>query len=92
VRLFVNVPALPVPPTNLLSLVDGNTLSLAWMNNTSSGAATRLHLVVQGAVNTFVPLAPTESVTFNNVPAGSYSLAVRSVNAAGESWLSYGYA
>ena len=38
VRLFVNVPALPAAPTNVLSLVDGNTLSLAWMNNASGGA------------------------------------------------------
>ena len=68
VRLFVNVAALPAAPTNLLWNVDGNTLSLAWMNNASGGAPTRLHLVVQGSVNTFLPIPVTESMSFSNVP------------------------
>jgi hypothetical protein len=88
VRLFVNVTARPARSTNLLSLVDGNTLSLAWMNSTRGGAATRMYVVVEDVMNTFVPIPPSESVTFNNVPAGSYRLSVHSVNASGESGLS----
>ena len=84
VRLFVNVPTLPAPPTNLLSLVDGNTLSLAWMNNASGGASTRFHIVVRGAASAFVPVGLTESITFNNVPAGTYQLWVHGVNANGD--------
>ena len=68
VRLFANVAALPAAPTNLLSNVDGNTLSLAWMNNASGGAPTRLHLVVRGPLNTFLPIPVTESISFPNVP------------------------
>ena len=84
VRLFVNVPALPAAPTNLLSLVDGNTLSLAWMNNPSGGASTSLHLVVRGPLNTFVPIPVTESISFRNVPAGTYMLWIHGVNASGD--------
>ena len=84
VRLFVNVPTLPAPPTNLLSLVDGNTLSLAWMNNASGGTSTRFHVVVRGAASAFVPVGLTESITFNNVPAGTYQLWVHGVNANGD--------
>jgi photosystem II stability/assembly factor-like uncharacterized protein len=84
VRLFVNVPALPAAPTNLLANVDGNTLSLAWMNNASGGAPTRLHLVVRGPLNTFVPIPVTESISFANVPAGTYSIWVHGVNASGD--------
>ncbi len=84
VRLFVNVTAAPAPVTNLLSLVDGNTVSLAWMNGASGGALTELHIVVQGALNTFVPIAVTENITVGNVPAGTYSLWVHGVSRAGD--------
>ena len=84
VRLFVNVPALPAAPTNLLALVDGNTLSLAWMNSASGGASTRVHMVVRGAASTFVPIGFTESITFSGVPAGTYQLWVHGVNANGD--------
>lgn len=82
-RLFVNVAAQPAPTTNLLSLVDGHTLSLAWMNGASGGVPSELHLIVQGSANTFVPLPITESITFNNVPAGTYNLWVSAVNRNG---------
>ncbi len=84
VRLFVNVPALPAPVTNLLYLVDGNTLSLAWMNNASGGPLTRNHIVVRGPLSTFLPIPLTESITFSNVPAGTYQLWVHGVNSSGD--------
>ena len=65
-------------------MVDGNTLSLAWMNNASGGPSTRFHIVVRGAANAFVPVGLTESITFNNVPAGTYQLWVHGVNANGD--------
>ena len=71
-------------PTNLLSLVDGNTVSLAWMNNASGGASTELHIVVRGALSTWVPIPVTESITVSNVPPGRYELWVHGVNRAGD--------
>ena len=84
VRLFVNVSAVPAAVENLLSLVDGNTVSLAWMNNASGGASTELHIVVRGALSTWVPIPVTESITVSNVPPGRYELWVHGVNRAGD--------
>ena len=84
VRLFVNVAAKPAAPTNLLYLVDGNTVSLAWMNSASGGALTGVGPIVQGAVNTFLPMAVTENLTGPNVPAGTYYLWVHGFNRSGD--------
>ncbi len=84
VRLFVNVPALPAAPTNLLATVNGSTLSLAWMNSASGGPYTRVHIVVRGSASTFVPIPLTESISIPNVPAGTYRLWVHGVNASGD--------
>ncbi len=67
-----------------MSLVDGNTVSLAWRNGASGGASTELHIVVRGAVSTFVPIPVTESITVSNVPPGRYELWVHGVNRAGD--------
>jgi hypothetical protein len=83
-RVFVNVPVLPGRPTNLLYAVDGNTLALAWMNNASGGALARNHLVVRGALNSFLPISAGESITFTNVPAGTYDIVVHGVNGVGD--------
>jgi hypothetical protein len=84
VRLFVNVPALPAPPTNLLANVDGHAVSLAWMNNASGGAYTRVHVVVRGSVSTFVPIPLTENITVPHVPAGTYRFWVHGVGPSGD--------
>jgi hypothetical protein len=54
------------------------------MNNASGGALTRVHLVVRGPLNTFLPIPVSESISFANVPAGSYTIWVHGVNASGD--------
>ncbi len=84
VRLFVDLLAPPAAPTNLLYVVDGNTLSLAWMNSGSGGALRGNGIVVQGSLNTGVILPVTESFTATHVPAGTYSIWVHGVSRAGD--------
>jgi hypothetical protein len=85
IRIFVNVPAPPGTPTNLLGLADGTTLTLAWMNSGGGGAATGVILDVSGAIAASLPLPMSEAFTFNGVPPGSYTLSVRATNATGAS-------
>jgi Tol biopolymer transport system component len=85
VRLHVNVPLPPSAPVNLLGLVNGSTLTLDWTTTYGGGAPTSLTLDVSGAIVTSVPLGLSNSFTFAGVPGGTYTLAVRAVNAAGSS-------
>jgi hypothetical protein len=85
VRLFVNVPAPPSAPANLLGLVNGSSLSLAWTNTAGGGAPTTLVLDVTGSLNLSVGLPVSASFSFPNVPAGTYTLSLRAANALGVS-------
>jgi hypothetical protein len=84
VRIFVNVPPPPAPPANLLGLVNGSALQLAW-RNPPGPAPTSIALDVSGAIATSIVLPVADSFAFAGVPAGTYAHAVRAVNAAGSS-------
>jgi hypothetical protein len=85
IRLHVGVPVVPSPPANLLGLVDGSTLVLAWRNTYEGGAPTSMILDVTGSIVTSLPLGIDDSFSFAGVPAGTYTLALRAQNAAGAS-------
>lgn len=83
IRIYVNVPAPPSAPANLLGLADGTSLTLAWRNTAAGGAPTAILLDVTGAVTTSFTLPASESFAFSGVPPGMYTLAVRAMNASG---------
>ena len=85
VRVSVNVPVPPSAPANLLGLVVGNTVSLAWTPTFSGGTATATLLTVTGAVNASMPLGLSDTFTFAGMPPGTYTFAVAVSNAAGAS-------
>ena len=83
VPLFVNVPAPPSAPANLLGMVDGSSLALAWRNTFGGGQPSGAVLDVTGAATTSIPLGPGESLNVGGVPSGTYTLRLRSTNAGG---------
>ncbi len=85
VPLFVSVPVAPSAPANLLGLVNGSTLGLAWRNTFGGGAPTGLFLDVSGSASVSIPLGLTDTFVFNGVPPGTYTLSLRAINAAGAS-------
>ena len=84
VRLFVNVPQAPSAPTNLLGVVNESSLGLTWINTFEGGAPTSIALDVAGLGSTLLP-ATADLFDFSGVPAGTYTLSVRAINAAGSS-------
>jgi hypothetical protein len=80
--LYVNVPAPPSPPANLLALVNGTSLNLAWRNTFEGGAPASLLIYVTGPVTGSLPVGLTDQLQFNGVPPGSYTIALRAANAA----------
>lgn len=85
ILLAVNVPQPPSAPTNLLGLVVGDTLALAWKNTTSGGRQTDIVLDVSGGVTGSASVGLAESFTFPGVPPGTYTFRLRAVNALGSS-------
>ncbi len=85
IRLHVNVPVAPSAPANLLGLVNGDGLGLAWKNTFGGGAATGLVLDVTGSLATSIPLGLSDSFSFAGVPPGTYTLRLRATNAGGAS-------
>lgn len=85
VLAYVNVPAPPSAPANLLGVASGGALALSWKNTAGGGTPTGLLLDVSGAVSASLALPVTESFTFPSVPPGSYTFAVRAINGAGPS-------
>jgi hypothetical protein len=85
ILIFVNVPAPPSPPANLLGLVNGSDVVLSWTNTFEGGAPASLRLTVTGAVTATLPLPFGEAFTLAGVPAGTYSVTVRAANASGVS-------
>jgi hypothetical protein len=81
----VNVPLAPSAPSNLLGLVNGSSLTLAWRNTFGGGAPSAHILDVSGAINISLPLGPGNSFSFSGVPAGTYTLSLRARNAGGAS-------
>ena len=85
VPIHVNVPVVPSAPANLLGLVNGSSLALAWTNTYTGGSPTSLVLDVTGSIATSIPLGLSEGFTFAGVPDGTYTLALRAQNAGGVS-------
>jgi uncharacterized protein (DUF1800 family) len=85
IRIYVDVPAGPTAPANLLGAVSGSTVELAWRNTFGGGAPTAVILDVTGPVTVSLPLGVTESFRFAGVPDGTYTFSVRATNAAGSS-------
>lgn len=85
IRVFVNVPAPPSAPTNLLGLVNGSTLSLAWLNTAAGGAPAGLILDVTGSQTVSVIIPLSETFSFAGVPAGTYTFSLRAFNGTGSS-------
>jgi len=81
----VSVPVAPSPPANLLGLVVGNTLNLAWTNTFGGGAPTNVILDITGAVTGSAPVGPVEAFGAAGVPPGTYTITARATNAAGSS-------
>ena len=85
VRVFVNIPVVPSAPADLVGLVNNTSLGLAWRNTYGGGEPTSLVLDVSGTVATSIPLGFAESFNFTGVPAGTYTLSLRALNATGSS-------
>lgn len=85
VPLHVAVPAPPSAPAGLLATVSGSDLVLGWRNTFGGAPATGAVLDVSGTVSASLPIGPGERFVASQVPAGTYALRVRSVNAAGSS-------
>jgi Bacterial Ig domain/Putative Ig domain/Putative serine esterase (DUF676) len=81
--VHVNVPLPPSSPKNLLGLVVGDTLGLAWTNTFAGGPAARVNLTVSGAYTGTLPLSPADSFSFVGVPPGTYTFVVQASNESG---------
>jgi len=88
VRIHVNASVAPSAPANLIGLVNGSTLTLAWTNTYAGGEPVRLWLGVGGAFYGGFYLNLADSFTFAGVPPGTYTLALWAQNAAGNSPMS----
>lgn len=85
IRIFVNVPQAPSAPADLVGLVNGSTIGLAWRNTFGGGAPTSVTLDVTGSIIGSIPLGLVDSFNFAGVPGGTYTLSVRASNASGGS-------
>jgi hypothetical protein len=86
IRVHINVPVPPSAPANLLGLVNGSGIALAWKNTFAGGPPANVLLdVTSAAVNTTIPLGAAESFQFASVPGGTYTLSLRAQNAGGVS-------
>ncbi len=83
VPLHVNVPVTPTPPANLVGLVNGSTVTLAWKNTFGGGAPTNMILGVRGDLTLDLPIGLGETFSFEDVPPGQYTLRVREANRGG---------
>jgi subtilisin-like proprotein convertase family protein len=85
VALHVAMPVTPSAPRNLLGLVNGSTVDLAWKNTFEGGPATGLALDVTGSAVVTLPMGVTERFSFTPVPGGTYTFRMRQTNAGGSS-------
>jgi hypothetical protein len=85
VSLHVNTPVPPSSPANLIGLVNGSSLALAWKNTYRGGPPSDLMLDVTGSATASFSLGVTDRFNFQTVPGGSYTFTVRAANAGGTS-------
>lgn len=85
IRVFVNVPAPPPAPANLLGLADGSRLVLSWTNPGGGGAPAGVTLHVSGSIVTSLVLPAGETFAYSGVPPGTYTFSVSAFNGSGAS-------
>ncbi len=85
IQLVVNTPLPPSAPAALLGMVNGSKLALSWTNTFQGGAPTALQLNVTGAQAATIPLAMSDTMSFDGVPGGTYSFTLTASNAGGVS-------
>lgn len=85
IRIVVNRPEAPSAPVSLTGLGSGTNLRLTWRNTFAGGAVDGIVLDVTGTIATSLVLGATETFTFDQVPPGTYTFAVRARNAVGTS-------
>ena len=86
IRVFVAQPLPPAAPTGLVGLANGAALTLGWQPSYARGEVSSFALDVTGAASLTLPLdAAAEGFSFAGVPAGTYTFAVRALNAYGSS-------
>jgi predicted phage tail protein len=85
IRVFINTPAAPSAPTNLLATVNGSDVALAWQNTAAGGATTSMMLDATGSFIGSLPVPLGGSASFGGVPPGTYTISLRAVNAVGSS-------
>jgi hypothetical protein len=85
IRIHVNVPVPPSAPDHFTTAVAGNSLAFSWRNTFAGGQPTATVLDVSGTHTLQVPLGPAETFAAANVPAGTYTFQLRSVNPGGAS-------
>jgi hypothetical protein len=83
IPLVVAVDLPPSPPMNLLAVVNGSTLALSWTNTNTGGSPTAMRLDVTGTWTGAIPLVPSEGFAAGGIPAGTYTMTVTAMNAAG---------
>ncbi len=85
IQLVVNASLPPSAPANVLGLVNGSNLALSWTNTFNGGAPTAVQLHVTGAHTGSFPLGVVDTLSFNDVPGGTYTFTLTASNAAGDS-------
>jgi hypothetical protein len=85
VRLFINVPLKPNPPTNVQGAVKNSNLLLAWRNSFTGGTPDGLILDVTGSATVSLPMPLMESWSLPGMPDGTWTFRLRAVNGAGPS-------
>jgi hypothetical protein len=85
VDLFVDQPQAPSAPTDLVAAVEGRRVALNWTNTFAGGEPLGLDLLVTGPLEGMVSLPLLDSVAFDGVPDGIYTLRLVARNAAGVS-------
>ena len=85
IRVFIRVPEAPSAPTNLLATVSGSSLALAWRNTSGGGVPTAMVLDVTGSFTGSLPIPLGDGASFDGVPSGTYTLALRAANSVGSS-------
>ena len=82
---YVNVPAAPSAPANLLGMVAGSTVNLAWTPTFGGGLPTTAILDVSGSASSSLPIGAADTFSFAGVPSGTYTFSVRAGNGTGTS-------
>ena len=85
VRVYVNMPQRPSPPANFQGVVKDSTMWLAWQNTYAGGAPNAIAMDVTGGATATLPVPFGESFSVAGMPAGTFTLRLRALNAAGAS-------